>query len=270
MKFWPAVWQWPRRHHSEQRASGSGVIISDDGYIVTNNHVVQNADELTVTLNNKKTYKKPKWWAPTRLMTWLWLKLKRQVYLFFIWQLRWLKNWMLVLAIGYPLNLETTVTAGIVIAKAKKPGFKTVARTEISLWSGIIYSNRCCRKPGQQRWVHWSTLDGKLVGINSAITSPRFITAVFIRHPVNTKNRGGSTRLNLVRCNAVYLSPPVIWMKNWRKEWHPLNARRYLCTGRSHWWWLPMPQAFAKAISSGWDGIEVTSSAELQGQVNPL
>ena len=46
----------------EQRASGSGVIISEDGYIVTNNHVISNgrsgvADEITVTLNNKKSYK---------------------------------------------------------------------------------------------------------------------------------------------------------------------------------------------------------------------
>ena len=46
----------------EQRASGSGVIISDDGYIITNNHVVSDggqgvADEITVTLSNKKTYK---------------------------------------------------------------------------------------------------------------------------------------------------------------------------------------------------------------------
>src|SRR3954451_12364975 len=41
----------------EQRASGSGVAISADGYIVTNNHVVDQADEIVVTLNNKKDYK---------------------------------------------------------------------------------------------------------------------------------------------------------------------------------------------------------------------
>ena len=41
----------------EQRASGSGVLISEDGFIVTNNHVVASADEITVTLSNKKTYK---------------------------------------------------------------------------------------------------------------------------------------------------------------------------------------------------------------------
>ena len=49
---------WRRQNMiPEQRASGSGVIISDDGFIVTNNHVVDNADEITVTLSNKKTYK---------------------------------------------------------------------------------------------------------------------------------------------------------------------------------------------------------------------
>jgi S1-C subfamily serine protease len=41
----------------EQVGTGSGVIISEDGYIVTNNHVVQDATDLEITLNNKKTYK---------------------------------------------------------------------------------------------------------------------------------------------------------------------------------------------------------------------
>jgi S1-C subfamily serine protease len=52
----------------DQRASGSGVILTSDGYIVTNNHVVANADELEVTLSNRKDYK-AKVVVPTRAVT---------------------------------------------------------------------------------------------------------------------------------------------------------------------------------------------------------
>lgn len=53
----------------KQQGSGSGVIISTDGYIVTNNHVVADADELTVTLNDNKEYS-ARIMAPTRRLTW--------------------------------------------------------------------------------------------------------------------------------------------------------------------------------------------------------
>jgi S1-C subfamily serine protease len=51
-----------------QRASGSGVLISEDGYIVTNNHVIDEADEIKVTLHNKKTYSKL--WVLIPAATW--------------------------------------------------------------------------------------------------------------------------------------------------------------------------------------------------------
>jgi S1-C subfamily serine protease len=101
----------------EQRASGSGVLISDDGYIVTNNHVISDqnggvAGEIMVTLHNKKTYK-------ARLIgkdpssDIAVLKIDGSGLPYMVYgnsdEVK-LGQW--VLAIGYPLTLETTVTAG--------------------------------------------------------------------------------------------------------------------------------------------------------------
>ena len=104
----------------EQRASGSGVIISDDGFIITNNHVVSGADEIAVTLSNKKTYKATVIGtdANTDLAV---IKVEATGLPYLIYgnsDDAKLGQW--VLAIGYPLNLDVTVTAGIVSAKSKK------------------------------------------------------------------------------------------------------------------------------------------------------
>src|SRR3954453_11010147 len=109
----------------EQRASGSGVAISADGYIVTNNHVVDGADELVVTLNNKKDYKaKVVGKDPSTDLAVIKIEATNLPYLAFANSDDvHLGQW--VLAIGYPLNLETTVTSGIVSAKSRSIGINS-------------------------------------------------------------------------------------------------------------------------------------------------
>ena len=103
-------------------ASGSGVIISEDGYIVTNNHVVSNggegvADEITVTLSNKKTFKaKVIGRDPSSDIAVLKIDGNSLPYMIYG-NSDNVKLGQWVLAVGYPLTLETTVTAGIVSAK---------------------------------------------------------------------------------------------------------------------------------------------------------
>src|SRR5688572_1505504 len=108
-----------------QRASGSGVLVSADGYIVTNNHVIDRATELIVTLNNKKDYKaKVVGKDPSTDLAVLKIEAKGLPYLSFSSSDDvHLGQW--VLAIGYPLNLETTVTSGIVSAKSRNIGINS-------------------------------------------------------------------------------------------------------------------------------------------------
>ncbi|MBS1654566.1 MAG: trypsin-like peptidase domain-containing protein, partial [Bacteroidetes bacterium] len=108
----------------EQRASGSGVLISDDGYIVTNNHVISDgstgvAEDITVTLHNKKTYK-AKIIGRDPSSDIAVLKIDGTGFPFLLYGNSdnvQLGQW--VLAVGYPLTLETTVTAGIISAKGR-------------------------------------------------------------------------------------------------------------------------------------------------------
>ena len=151
----------------EQKASGSGVIISDDGFIITNNHVVQDADEITVTLNNRRTYKaKVIGTDPAYDLAVIKIDATSLPYLVYG-NSDDVKIGQWVLAIGYPLNLETTVTAGIVSAKARSLGLnrdKTVNAVESFIQTDAAVNM------GNSGGALINT-DGKLIGINSAIAS---------------------------------------------------------------------------------------------------
>ena len=152
----------------EQRASGSGVSISPDGYIITNNHVVDQADELVVTLNNRKDYKaKVVGKDPSSDLAVIKIEAAGLPYLSFANSdnVR-LGQW--VLAVGYPLNLETTVTSGIVSAKSRSLGINS--RQSSTPVESFIQTDAAVN-PGNSGGALVNT-DGDLIGINSAIASP--------------------------------------------------------------------------------------------------
>ena len=152
----------------EKRGSGSGVIISNDGYIVTNNHVVDGADELLVVLSNNKSYKgKVIGTDPSSDLAVVKIEATNLPTLTFANSdnVR-LGQW--VLAVGYPLNLEATVTQGIVSAKSRSIGIN--GRQSKTPLEAFIQTDAAIN-PGNSGGALVNT-DGDLVGINSAIASP--------------------------------------------------------------------------------------------------
>lgn len=152
----------------EQRASGSGVIISNDGYIVTNNHVIDGADEINVTLNNKRTYKATLIGADPSTDIAV-LKMEGSNFPYIVYgnsdEVK-LGQW--VLAVGYPLTLDVTVTAGIISAKARSIGINS-RQSENPIESFL--QTDAAVNPGNSGGALINT-DGQLIGINSAIASP--------------------------------------------------------------------------------------------------
>ena len=157
----------------EQRASGSGVIISEDGYIVTNNHVVSDggtgaADEITVTLHNKKVYKaKIIGRDPSSDLAVLKIDGTDLPYMIYG-NSDNVKLGQWVLAVGYPLTLETTVTAGIVSAKGRSIGINS--RQSQTPVESFIQTDAAVNQGNSGGGLF--TADGQLIGINSAILAP--------------------------------------------------------------------------------------------------
>lgn len=166
LEYFFGVPQSPRLGRGQLRmGSGSGVIISSDGYIVTNNHVVEGADEIQVVLNNEEEYAaKIVGRDPTTDIALLKIDAENLPYLEFSNSddIR-VGEW--VLAVGNPFNLTSTVTAGIVSATGRNIGIID-KRTAIE---SFIQTDAAVN-PGNSGGALVNT-QGELVGINSAISS---------------------------------------------------------------------------------------------------
>lgn len=146
---------------------GSGVIISNDGYIVTNNHVIDKATEIEVTMNdNSKYIAKLVGADPTTDIALLKIEGKEFSYIPFG-NSDNLKVGEWVLAVGNPFNLTSTVTAGIVSAKGRG-GIGAGQGGDMTIQSFI--QTDAAINPGNSGGALVNT-EGQLVGINTAIYS---------------------------------------------------------------------------------------------------
>ena len=149
----------------EKTGSGSGVIITQDGYIVSNNHVVEGATKIEVTLNNNKTYPATLIGTdPATDVALLKIDATGLPYIPFADsdKLR-LGEW--VIAIGSPYNLRSTITAGIVSAKGRSmPNYTGEFKIESFIQTDAAVN------PGNSGGALVDK-SGKLVGINTAIVS---------------------------------------------------------------------------------------------------
>jgi serine protease Do len=151
---------------------GSGVIISDDGYIVTNNHVIENANEISVTLNDKRTYK-AKLIGTDKNTDIAVIKIDQKDLPYIIYgNSDDLKVGEWVLAVGNPFNLTSTVTAGIVSAKARNIGIMSGDPRESGRYpiESFIQTDAAVN-PGNSGGA-LVNIRGELIGINTAIASP--------------------------------------------------------------------------------------------------
>jgi serine protease Do len=154
-----------RQQNYTHQSSGSGVIISDDGYIVTNNHVVAEADKIEVIMNDKRTYEGTIIGADASTDVAL-IKINESNLPFLNYgNSDAVKVGEWALAVGNPFNLESTVTAGIISAKGRSNILDNSKRPIESFLQTDAAVN-----PGNSGGALVNT-NGELIGINTAIAS---------------------------------------------------------------------------------------------------
>ncbi|MEO7082083.1 MAG: Do family serine endopeptidase [Flavobacteriales bacterium] len=163
-------WGYQQRAPQEVRGAGSGVIITDDGYIVTNNHVINKADKIQVHLNDKRTYDATVIGRdPSTDIALIKIDADQLPILTFgnsdnVLVGQW------VLAVGNPMNLTSTVTAGIVSAKARNINILQYDPSKDIFPIESFIQTDAAVNPGNSGGALVNT-NGDLIGINSAIAS---------------------------------------------------------------------------------------------------
>ena len=159
----------PQRQEAPM-ASGSGVIVSQDGYIITNNHVVEGADKVEITLNDKRSYVADVIGTdPTTDLALLKIKDTNLPYITYG-NSDNVKVGEWVLAVGNPFNLTSTVTAGIVSAKGRNINILDNDPSKGIFPIESFIQTDAAVNPGNSGGALVNTR-GELVGINSAIAS---------------------------------------------------------------------------------------------------
>ena len=158
----------PRRQQQPSRGSGSGFIVSPDGYVLTNNHVVADADRVNVTLMDKRVFKaRVVGRDPSTDVAVLKIDGNRfPAVTFGDDQTTRVGEW--VLAIGNPLGLDFTVTAGIVSAKGRSGELRGLYESSYAIVDYI--QTDAAINPGNSGGP-LVNIRGEVVGINSAIAS---------------------------------------------------------------------------------------------------
>jgi serine protease Do len=157
----------PYRNAPPQKAmaSGSGVIISEDGYIVTNNHVIQNADKVEIVLNDKREYQAEVIGRdPSTDLALLKVDAKNLPFIYYG-NSDQVKVGEWALAVGNPFSLTSTVTAGIISAKGRNIN---ILNEKFAIESFI--QTDAAVNPGNSGGALVNA-NGELIGINSAIAS---------------------------------------------------------------------------------------------------
>ncbi len=165
--FFGPQWQFPQQEKTDVReGSGSGVVVQKDGYIVTNNHVIKDADEITVTLHDRRSFTaKVIGTDPNTDLALIKIDADSLPVIQFA-NSDEVKVGEWVMAVGNPFNLNSTVTSGIVSAKGRNINiFKQKYAIESFIQTDAAIN------PGNSGGALTNAM-GDLIGINTAIASP--------------------------------------------------------------------------------------------------